>query len=597
MADPEDDSELSLSQETRPLRIETPLDDEPLLLTEFSGAEGLSQLFRFEMSFISEQDDIDFSDLLGKKVSVSVDLPNDSSRTWNGVLTQFGQNGRDDWFNYYSAVMEPSIIELTLRSNFRVFQDQKVDELLDTLLDGFETRTSYAHADDRLPRNYCVQYGESDFAFASRLMEEVGIFYYFEHSDGKDTLVLTDDAAECKAVEGLETLDYVPPGGGVHDEASIKRWQRNQRLTPASVRLRDTHFQTPSESFEATRDIDQTIDVGEESHTLRPEESDRVIYSYPGGYASRYDDIARQEQDPEVDEDADSAADLIRNDADRESRLLCELLTSQSLRIDAESDVLPLLPGGLFTLAKHYNADGEYLVTRMVHKVTLGVGSGSGDSDDSLDYSNEFTCQPSGLAYRAARQTPKPVVTGVQTATVVADLTANEEDPSKLCEQFYDKYGRVKVRFAWDCRDDSSPDDPDAPDTAGVADRSCWVRVAQIWAGNGWGAFFWPRHGHEVLVAFEHGDPDRPVIVGSLYNAANQPPLAMPEKQMFAGIMSCSVNGEASESSNGFTFHDLLGNEHFETHSESNSFSLKEDSEHSIVLGTSVSVNGTLMPW
>src|SRR5262249_20816427 len=139
-----------------------------------------------------------------------------------------------------------------------------------------------------------------------------------------------------------------------------------------------------------------------------------------------------------------------------------------------------------------------------------------------LLYDNRFQAAPAALPYRPARATPKPAIPGVQTATVVG--------PSGN-DVFVDKYGRVKVKFHWD------------RDTATGPKNSCWLRVGQVWAGKRWGAYFWPRVGHEVLVAFVEGDPDRPLVVGSAYNEENMPPFALPDNRTLGGIKSFTSTG------------------------------------------------------
>ncbi|TWT90082.1 Phage-related baseplate assembly protein [Pseudobythopirellula maris] len=603
------------SQDDRALRIDTPLDDESLLITRFSGGEGLCSLFRFELALVSERDDIDFSDLLGQSVTVTVDVPGSESRSWNGVVTRFSQHKQDEDFTYYDAVVEPKLALLGLQTGFRVFQDQKVDDVLDTLLDGLTVKKTFAHADDRQPHNYCVQYGESDLAFFSRLIEEAGLFYWFEHSDDDHTLVLCDDSSQCAKPEGMEDVVFRQLDGGVQDEVAVTSWTKTQQLTPTRFTCHDPHFQLPRKPLEGQRDLAESFTVGTVTHKPNPTGETWESFGYPGGYASRYDSVATAEQDPDPADFDESPIKNLADDAVAEARLRSEIATLVGLTIEARSDVLPLAAGHVFTLKGHFNADGDYLVTAVSHQVELGIGLTSAPSDDELHYENAFVCQPSDLVYRPVRRTPKPVISGVQSAWVVSDLTANEEDPKKLRELFCDKYGRVKVWFPWDRRADAPAegeepaaaegdasegggadgDDSEQEETANVADRSCWVRVAQVWAGNGWGAFFWPRHGQEVLVAFEHGDPDRPVIVGSLYNAKNMPPMPMPLHADMNGVKSCTVNGNPAVDFGGLTFSDEPGNEHVEVRSKRHAVVRSKESQHQHVPGAAVRMSGSLL--
>lgn len=621
----------ALSQEGRALRITTDLDGDPLLVTGFRGSEGLSELFRYELTLISEDDNLDFGDLLGTTATITVQIPNLKERYWNGLITEFAQTGKDDQFTHYTAVLEPEHVKLALRSDCRVFQDQQVDDILDALLKGYQSETSYSFAEQRKPRNYCVQYRETDLAFFHRLVEEAGLFYYFVHDDKSHTLVLCDDAellppqaadedAEQDPAESLAeipTINYCAVDGG---DNTIKSWAKSQRLVPAGVDCRDTHFQHFWRPFDASDDLATDVVLGKRTHQLNPAEIEQRLYDVPSGYSPRFDAIDHGGQERELAEDEESIDDSASSetsdlaaDATLEARIQCDLLAVQAIKIVGVGNALALMPGSVFQLIGHYNASddehGEYLVTSITHDVELGVGVASARQDDSLKYENHFVCQPASLPYRTPRRTLKPIVQGVQTAMVVADHTDTARDkPAEAEEHLIDKYGRVKVWFSWDRRpqpaageaepaaEPAAGDDADeATKTAGPADRSCWIRVAQVWAGKRWGAFFWPRHGQEVIVAFEHGDPDRPIIIGSVYNSENMPPWELPEHRKLGGFKTCSVNGTPQENSNGITFYDLLDNEHIELHSERHTITVSEDSHHDFIKGTAVRVFGSML--
>ncbi|TWT75591.1 Phage-related baseplate assembly protein [Posidoniimonas polymericola] len=604
-----------LDQKSRALRIKTPLDDDPhekvtVILTRFSGAETLSRPFRFELELLSLKDSkVAFEDLLGQSVTVTAEVPNMPSRSWNGVITSFSQTSRDDNYCFYSAVLEPSTYALAMRTNCRVFQAQKVDEILDTLLEGFTVKKSYTQADNRQPRNYCVQYRETDFTFLSRLIEEYGLNYYFEHQGDAHTLVLCDDSTQLAKIDGLDPVDYKDINEG---DSTVKSWVKTQRLTPTAVKLGDRHYQHADESYDGDGKLPATTAVGDQTHKFNPLDATFELYDFPGGYAHRYDALAKEALEVDPEKLAETPLKNIADDAAAEATLQAQLIANQAVQISGTSDVLQFYAGGVFTLNGHFSADGDYLILSVMHTVKLGVGVSSSQTDDTLSYQNTFACQPSSLAYRAPRVTPRPVIHGVQTARVVADIAANAAKDDRR-EQLIDCYGRVKVRFPWDRRPDApaeddaaaeqapaGADDPpadggeqlDKPETAQPADRSCWVRVAQIWAGNNWGAFFWPRHNHEVLVAFEHGDPDRPVIVGSLYNSENMPPMKLPTNSVLGGIKSCSVNGNPAKDSSSIVFYDKLGQEHLNLHSEKHTISVTEESHHEFVAGPSVRVFG-----
>ncbi|TWT36526.1 Phage-related baseplate assembly protein [Posidoniimonas corsicana] len=593
-----DDQELS--QDNRALRISTALNHGVLLVTRFAGHEGVSIPFRFEIELLSEQDDVEFNKLLGASATVTAEIPNMPARKWNGVITRFSQLSRDDNFTHYSATLEPATYALALRTNCRVFQEEKIDDILDTLLDGLDVMKHYTKADQRQPRNYCVQYRESDFAFFSRLVEEYGLLYYFEHQDDAHTLVLCDDSTQLSEIPNLDPVDFCEINEG---DGTVKTWEKTQRLTPTSVSLRDSHFQQAGDPFKAEKDLADEVTVGTVNHKLNPAGASHEHFDCPGRYAVRYDSLGKASLEIEQDQVAESPLKHIATDASAVAQQKCELLANQAISIAGESDVLPFSPGGVFTLNGHYNADGAYLLTHVSHVVTLGVGVTSAAADDSLQYSNAFQCLPSSLPYRTPLATARPLAYGLQSARVVADLDANR-GADDFKEQLIDQYGRVKVQFLWDRREDASagegnneaPSDGDdqQQETAQPADRSCWIRVAQFWAGKRWGAFFLPRHGHEVLVAFEHGDPDRPVIVGSLYNSENMPPMELPTNTAVSGIKSCSLRGNPEKDSNSIVFFDELGNEHLDLHSEKHTISVTEESHHEFVAGPSVRVFGGL---
>src|SRR5260370_10221522 len=217
-----------------------------------------------------------------------------------------------------------------------------------------------------------------------------------------------------------------------------------------------------------------------------------------------------------------------------------------SLEIAGASNCGQFVAGHTFKLQRHFDGNGQYLLSRVEHEARL---DGNYRSNDALGFSylNRFTCIPVALPYRPQQVTLKPVIAGIQTATIVG--------PSGE-ELFCDKYGRVKVQFHWDREGKKD------------ANSSCWLRVAQVWAGKSWGAFFWPRIGHEVVVVFEEGDPDQPLIIGSVYNHDNMPPFQLPIFKKRGGIKSATVYGSPKENYNGIVFFDEKGHEHTSLHSE-----------------------------
>ena len=235
-----------------------------------------------------------------------------------------------------------------------------------------------------------------------------------------------------------------------------------------------------------------------------------------------------------------------------------------------------MIPGYKFTLEKDRVVSGPYFVKSVRHVATLNSDFRSGsepknEANSTHQYKNEFTCQAEVQPYQPTKTPQRPLIHGFQTATVVGP---------KDEEVFSDKFGRIKVQFHWDRVGENN------------ADSSCWVRVAQVWAGNRWGAFFWPRVGHEVVVSFENGDPDLPLIVGSVYNAKNMPPMPLPDRLHSSGIKSCSVGGNPIENFSCVIFHDGIGQEYLQMHSETHECLTSETSKLNFSTGMAVNVQG-----
>lgn len=529
----------SYTQEGRPLTVTTPLGKDVLLLARLQGHEAVSQLFNFQLDLIAEADSrIAFDRIVGQNVAVEMHLANGEERWFHGLVKRFSQGAREHSFVHFRAELVPRFWLLAKRVRSRIFQHLSTPDILQQVLSGLDV--SYEMLGTYYPRDYCVQYRESDFNFASRLMEEEGIYYFFKHAEGSHQMVVTDMAGRHPSVPGQNKVTYEEASGGLREDMRIRAWEKAQELRSGEYTLRDHCFQLPANHLEAKEKTLDSVAVGKVTHRLRIGGNDQLeIYDYPGGYAQRFDAVDRS--------GGARPEDLkhILEDRDRTVRVRMEQEEAASLEIGGAGDCGNFVAGHTFTLERHFDADGEYLLTRVEHDARQS-GYESGEKP-AFNYENRFTCMPAGLRYRPRCVTPKPVIAGVQTATVAGP-------PSE--EIFCDKYGRVKVLFHWDRGGKKD------------GDSSCWLRVAQVWAGKRWGAFFWPRVGHEVVVAFEEGDPDQPLIVGSVYNAENMPPLALPWTNMLCGIKSASLRGRANENFNSIVFVDLKGKEHLAIQSE-----------------------------
>jgi type VI secretion system secreted protein VgrG len=529
------------TQDNRLLRLTTPLGADMLLPVSLRGHEQLSCLFAFELELAAELGTrMPLDRLLGQAVSLALRQGGEASRYFNGIVVSFGACGRSLSFAQYRATVAPKIWLLTKTCRSRVFQDLSTPDILRRVLDGFDV--AFKLSGKYLKRTYCVQYQETDFAFISRLMEEDGITYSFDHTAHGHTMVLSDAVTAYPRIAEDRGVTLGTAAGRARAEWQLADWRPTQRLCSGRYTLRDHSFHMPGDPLEATLDCLQEAKLGRTRYKLRGARVESPeVFEYPGGYAKRHDRPANH------DGAAGTVLDGLFEDRDRLLRMRVEAEECAAMRIEGQGNCGAFTPGTIFELGEAGDASGHYLLTRVDHQARNG-GWGSGEADVD-HYENQFACQSAELCFRPARSTPRPSIPGVQTATVVG--------PSGT-PMFCDGYGRVKVQFAWDREGKND------------AHSSCWLRVAQIWAGDGWGAFFWPRIGHEVVVAFENGDPDCPLILGSVYNAANMPPYAMPSRQLWGGIRSASSSGSAHQHFNSVVFNDEKGSEHLSIHSERN---------------------------
>ncbi len=507
------------TQANRLIQVFTPLGEDVLLLQSFRGTESLSRLFQFDLKMYSENRSLSFESVVGKNATIKVILPDLSERYINGIINSFSQGGSAPLegsatpkiFASYRATLVPWLWFLTQTSDCRIFQNQTVPEILEAVFRalGF---TDYALRVQGTfaPREYCVQYRESAFAFASRLMEEEGIFYFFEHQQDKHILVLANHPNEFKPCPHLSDISYESLIGEEREDDVIIEWNSSQVVRPGQVTLADFNFETPN--------LDLTASItGQDTRKLE-------VYDYPGEYKTKGD--------------GDHLADIRLQEAETPRVVTAAVSTCRGL-----------LPGYRFRLQDHYRRDfnREYVVTTVTHESDQGTNyrSGEGEADAALQYQNRFECLPHPTHFRPPRQTPAPTIKGSQTAIVVGP--AGEEI-------YVDQYGRVKVQFHWDRLGSYNEK------------SSCWVRVAQHWAGKRWGAMFLPRIGQEVIVDFLEGDPDQPIITGRVYNGLALPPYKLPDEMTKSTIKSNSSKG--GDGFNEIRMEDKKGSEQLFIHAE-----------------------------
>lgn len=531
-------------QADRPLTVTTPLGADVLLLRGIAGREGISQLFRFGLDMIADsKTDIAFDALLGKTVTAKIKLP-DGERFFSGICMRFAQLERettDISFTAYRAEIVPQFWFLTRRAQSRIFQRMTAPDILKKVLTGLSV--DYQLKGTFKQRDFCVQYRESDFNFASRLMEEEGIFYFFKHSAGSHTMIVSNNPDSHVDVPGKSTITYENLSGGFKDDDRIMDWEKIQEMRSGKYTLRDHTFELPHQNLEAQKTIQETVAAGKTTHKLKLSENASLeLYDWPGEYAQRFDGIDKGGGEQPAD------VQNIFEDNKRTVEIRMQQEALPSLLIRGASNCRQLTSGHKFTLEKHFNADGVYVLTSVQHNAS-GAGDYRGLRTGSFRYENHFECIPIALPFRPPQITQKPVVQGSQSAVVVGP--AGEEI-------FVDKYSRVKVQFHWDREGKKDPD------------SSCWLRVATQWAGKQWGAISIPRIGQEVLVDFLEGDPDEPIIVGSVYNADMMPPYSLPANKTQSGVKSRSSLGGSPSNFNEFRFEDKKGHEQVLLHAERN---------------------------
>ena len=495
------------TQANRLLTLTTPLGEDVLLLSHVSGVEIMSRMFKFSLDLLSKQPTISFTKIVGQKVTIALQLADGTAlRHFNGYVSRFAQTGTDSIFTHYQMEVVPWLWFLTRNANCRIFQNLTIPQIIEQIFQdrGFGSAYKTSFKTQYQPREYCVQYRETDFDFVSRLMEQYGISYFFEHSENDHTLVMTDNASAFQKCPVQSTVRYAP-NVGQNVEDVVNGWQITQDLRTGKYTLGDYNFETPSANMTG---FENTVDEigGNTKYEL---------YDYPGIYKTQ-------------------------SEGNTMARLRMQAEETIHLVANGTSTCRTLASGYLFDFDEHDRGDNnkEYLITE-VHHVASAAGTYATSGADA-HYSNQFVCMDSAIPYRPARITPKAFVQGPQTAVVVG--------PSGQ-EIYVDKYGRVKVQFFWDRLGKKNEN------------SSCWIRVSQLWAGQGWGAMFIPRIGQEVIVSFLEGDPDRPIITGRVYNAEQTVPYDLPAHDTVSTIQSRSSPNGAAANFNEIRFEDKKGSE------------------------------------
>lgn len=491
----------TLSQNKRMGVLETPLGNDVLNLVRFDGTEGVSELFEFRVEALSEKPNLDFDKALGQNCSITLNTLKAKKRLFNGVLVEAQWIGMRDTYHAYRLVLRPWFWLLTQTNDCKIFHEMSALDIIkkvfsDAGFTDFKPKTNETY--EKIP--YCVQYRESKFAFVSRLMEEFGIYYYFDHTKDKHTLILADAKSSHEPVPNGSVFPFLPHGEhSVGEQERLWSWMSERRFRTGKVTYRDYDYEKP--------DADMTVDV---KASAKYTKANLELYDYPGRYTKQ-------------------------DNGKRLAKVRLDAKQALDKRRYASGDAPRFCPGALFTLDRHAETseNKEYLILRATHSYTGQDYRTTGLLPEQQAYRGSYELLESSIPFKPAATTPKPMIYGPQTAKVVGK---GEIDVDKL--------GRILVRFHWD-RDNS---------------QSCRVRIGQVWSGKGWGGIFIPRVGMEVIVEFLEGDPDQPLVTGAVYNADKTVPYALPDNKTVAGIKSESTEG-GKGCYNEFKFEDKKGSE------------------------------------
>jgi type VI secretion system secreted protein VgrG len=488
-------------QAGRLLRITSPLGADVLILRRLVASEAIGQPFSIEADVLSARADLTPKDMLGKTVTCTIAIGGQPERHFHGLVRAFGRiGGSERDMTAYRLEAVPLLWSLTRTSDCRIFQDQSVQDILGTVFgEGSVAPVRFG----TLPagkRPYCVQFQETDFDFASRLLDEIGGGYFFEHAAGGHTLMVTGENADFPLVPGGPMV--VRPDR--NDANAVTNWQVSGTLQPGKHIAHDFDMLKPSRLMQAEAP----------TKLATPNATDWEVFRWAAGQS--------------VQPDVKPASLWMEQD---------EVLADT---VQGDTQVAALFAGGRLKIQEGLGGtEASWLLTAVRHEATdetqlVGDGQAS--------YANSFAGIPADRAWRNAAPRRRPVMPSLQSAIVTGP--AGEEIHC-------DKLGRIKVHFLWD--------------RAGKTDdnSSCFVRVSQPWAGKWGGTWFLPRIGDEVLVGFLDGDPDRPVVLGSLHNEDATPHYGLPGANTRSGITSRSSKGGGKDNANMLRLEDKKDSEEF----------------------------------
>ncbi|MEQ9845770.1 type VI secretion system tip protein VgrG [Pectobacterium brasiliense] len=477
-------------------------------VVDFRLDEGLNRPFSLSLSLASALPDVDFGAVLDQPCELMMWYEGELKRRVSGIISGFTQGDTGFRRTRYQAEVRPALWRLGLRTNARIFQAQKPEAIIGTLLEEAGI-TDYAFSlrNEHAVREYCVQYRESDLAFITRLAAEEGMYFFHEYEEGKHRVVFADDAGAL--TKGPE-LFFNLATQGLSEGEYVRRFHYAERVSTSDVELKDYNFKTPAYGLSHKK----------MSGELAHQRESYQHYDYPGRY----------KQDP-----SGKAFSGYRLDA----------LRSGAVTSEGESNCAGLMPGNTFTLTEHPNAtlNAVWQTVSVTHVGQQPQALEEESGGEPTTMSNSFAVVKGTTTWRAAMPY-KPMVDGPQIATVVGPTGE---------EIYCDQYGRVKLQFPWD-RYGASNDQ-----------SSCWVRVSQGWAGGQYGMIAIPRIGHEVIVSFLEGDPDQPIVTGRTFHATNRPPYDLPAHKTRTVLRTETHQGEGF---NELRFEDQAGQEEIYLHGQ-----------------------------
>jgi type VI secretion system secreted protein VgrG len=454
------------------------LDEETFEVVRFRGSEGVSRLYEFDITLVSEDPEVDFRSVLRNPATLTILRQDEDPRIVHGMVFQFEQLHEDAHRIFYRAILAPRLKQADLYRENQLFLDKSVPDIIEEILsqarlttDDYELRLTRSYE----PWEYICQYGETDFNFISRWMEREGIYYYFEQTEEFEKLIITDSSSSHEDIPGTSTVEYHPPSSmtSAREPEVVTELLCRQRMLPRRVVLRDYNYRRPSLELRGEAEVD-------------PQGLGDVNF-----YGDHF----------KTPEEGNLLAGI------RAEEILC-----RERVFSGEGTVPTLCPGFLFQVSGHYrdSYNQRFLITEMVHEGSQAhamFGAEAQGDNGSLEraYVNRFECIPGDLQFRPERTTPKPQFYGTMTARVDG---AGDGPHAEIDEE-----GRYKVRLAFDQSDRSG----------GTASR--WVRMAQPFAGPNYGMHFPLHRGVEVLLTFVNGDPDRPIISGSVPNPETASPV------------------------------------------------------------------------